>query len=56
MLKAATRAETPGIGTTFISFLIAVEMNLAPGSEIDGVPASETNFVRYGHSSKQVLF
>ena len=36
-------AEVPGTGTTSISSFIASEINLTPGSEIAGVPASETN-------------
>ena len=39
---AAVRAEGPGIGTIVKSFncLIAKSINLLPGSDIPGVPAS----------------
>ncbi len=36
-------AEAPGIGTTNISFSIHLFISSFPGSEIDGVPASEIN-------------
>ena len=43
IVRAVITAEVPGIGTTSICSLIALEINLTPGSEIAGVPASETN-------------
>ena len=54
-----TRAEItedgPGIGVTFIFFSIAFETNSYPGSEINGVPASEimANEVPFFNNSKK---
>ena len=42
MLKAKIAALAPGIPNTSIPLLIAAFTNRVPGSEIDGVPASET--------------
>ena len=38
---AAETAEAPGIGKTLILFLKHSSTNIAPGSDTDGVPASE---------------
>ena len=40
---AVATAEGPGIGITLILFFIHSFTNIAPGSEILGVPASEIN-------------
>ncbi len=41
--KAAVVADGPGIGLTFISFFMHSLINIFPGSEIVGVPASAIN-------------
>ena len=41
MLIEAVIEDTPGIGITFIFFAIHSWINKRPGSERDGVPASE---------------
>ena len=40
---AVVIAEAPGMGKILISFLIHSLTKILPGSEIPGVPASETN-------------
>ena len=42
MLNAVIAALGPGIATISISFLTAELTSRVPGSEIEGVPASET--------------
>ena len=41
--NAVIAAVAPGMGIISIPFFIAAEINLVPGSEMPGVPASETN-------------
>ena len=44
-INAFINAHAPGIGITSISFFIACLTISSPGSEIPGVPASETNAI-----------
>ena len=44
-INALIAAHAPGIGIIFILFLIASFTISSPGSEIPGVPASETNAI-----------
>ena len=46
-LIAAITDETPGIGETIIFFLCASEITISPGSDIDGVPASDTKAISF---------
>ena len=57
--KKVTTAEIPPIGIIFILFSIALLIKTPPGSEIKGVPASETRareFPSFKNSIREFVF
>ena len=55
-ISAHTKAHGPGIGKTSISFSIQAFTIFSPGSEIAGVPASETTATSLPSNSVLISF
>ena len=53
---AADTADGPGMGNTFILFFIQLFNNNFPGSDIKGVPASETREIIFPFDKSSKIF
>ena len=55
-LTAVETAEAPGIGKISIAFSRHSLIRIAPGSETEGVPASETNETTWSNFKISIIF
>ena len=54
-INAFTKAQAPGIGITSIFSSIAFFITSSPGSQIPGVPASETNAIFFSFFNFSII-